>query len=66
MAQWINLQRINRFVNPMRWYISGEKSGDLYLAEPGLTEGCLVNELEAESEKFEAFCRLKYSILCFV
>ena len=36
MVQWTNLQRIE---NPARIYIHCKKSGDLYLAEPGLTAG---------------------------
>ena len=41
MAQWTNLQRTKKFVNPMRLYITCEKSGGLHLAEPGLTAGWL-------------------------
>ena len=39
MAQWTNLQRIEKFENPARLCIHCEKSGGLYLAEPGLTAG---------------------------
>ena len=39
MAQWINLQWIEKFVNGTRLYITCEKSGGLDLAEPGLTAG---------------------------
>ena len=39
MVQWINLQRINRFVNSTRLYIYCEKSGALTLAKPGLMAG---------------------------
>ena len=39
MVQWMNLQRIEKFVNPMRLYITYEKFGGLHLAEPGLTAG---------------------------
>ena len=39
MAQWTNLQRIEKFKNLVRLYINCEKSGGLYLAEPGLTAG---------------------------
>ena len=39
MAQWMNLQRIENFVNGTRQYITCEKSGGLHLAEPGLTAG---------------------------
>jgi len=41
MAQWTNLQRIEKFENLARLYINCEKSGGLYLAEPGLTAGWL-------------------------
>ena len=41
MAQWTNLQRIEKFKNRMRLYITCGKSGGLYLAEPGLTAGWL-------------------------
>ena len=41
MAQWMNLQRIEKFVNRTRLYITCEKSGGLHLAEPGLTAGWL-------------------------
>ena len=34
---WMNLQRIENFVNGSRLYITCEKSGGLHLAEPGLT-----------------------------
>ena len=39
MAQWTNLQRIEKFENLARLCIHCEKSGGLYLAEPGLTAG---------------------------
>ena len=39
MAQWKNIQRINRFVNPTLPYISSKQSGGLYLAEPDLAAG---------------------------
>ena len=39
--QETNLQRIEKFKNPMRLYINSEKSGGLYLAELGLTAGWL-------------------------
>ena len=39
MVQWTNLQRIEKFVNPMRLYITCEKSGGLHLAELGCTAG---------------------------
>ena len=41
MAQWTNLQRIEKFENWTRLYITCGKSGGLYLAEPGLTAGWL-------------------------
>ena len=39
MAQWMNLQWIENFVNGTRLYTTCEKSGGLHLAEPGLTAG---------------------------
>ena len=39
MAQWMNLQQIEKFVNGTRLCITCEKSGGLHLAEPGLTAG---------------------------
>ena len=39
MAQWTNLQRIEKFENRTRLYITCGKFGGLYLAEPGLTAG---------------------------
>ena len=41
MVQWMNLQRIKKFINGTRLYITSEKSGALHLAEPGLTAGWL-------------------------
>ena len=39
MAQWANLQQIEKFVNRMRLCITCEKSGGMHLAEPGFTAG---------------------------
>ena len=39
MVQWTDLQRIEKFKNPVRLCIHCEKSGGLYLAKPGLTAG---------------------------
>ena len=39
MAQWPKFQRIKKFINPTRLYITYGKSGGLHLAEPGLTAG---------------------------
>ena len=44
MAQWMNLQRIEKFVNGTQLYITGEKSGGLHLAEPGLMAGWLAGQ----------------------
>ena len=51
-----------------------EKSGGLYLAEPGLTAGWLAgrqagwlaDKIWARLEILNACCRLKYSIFCFL
>ena len=74
MVQWTNLQRIEKFENRTRLYITCEKSGGLYLAEPGLTAGwlagwqagSLADEIWARLEILNACCRLKYSIFRFV
>ena len=39
MAQWTNLQRIEKLENPAQLCIHCVKSGGLYLAEPGLMAG---------------------------
>ena len=39
MAQWMNLQRIKRYINPMQLYITREKSGGRHLVKLGLTAG---------------------------
>ena len=74
MAQWTDLQRIEKFVNGMRLYIICEKSGGLHLAEPGLMAGWLAgwlsvrpaDEIWAKLEILKAWCRSKNSILRFV
>ena len=71
MAQWTNLQRIEKFVNGTRLYITCEKSGGLHLAEPGLTAGWLAgrpaDEISARLEiLLKACCRSKNSIFCFI
>ena len=65
MAQWTNLQRIEKFENLARLYINCEKSGGLYLAEPGVTAGWLADEILARLEILNACYRSKYSIFCF-
>ena len=70
MAQWMNLQRIENFVNGTRLYITCEKSGGLHLAEPGLMAGrlagWLADEIWARLEILKACCRSKNLILHFV
>ena len=66
MAQWMNLQQIEKFVNETRLYITCEKSGGLHLAEPGLTAGWLADEIWARLEILKACCRSKNSIFRFV
>ena len=39
MAHWINVLRINGFVNPTRLLLLCEKTGALAIVEPGLTAG---------------------------
>ena len=64
MAQLTNLQRIEKFVNGTRLYITCEKSGGLHLAEPGLTAGWLAGRRNFEILK--AWCRSKNSIFRLV
>ena len=66
MAQWMNLQQIEKFENLTRLYINCEKSEDLYLAESGLMAGWLADEIWARLEILKTCCRLKYSIFRFV
>ena len=56
MAQWTNLQRIEKFENPTRLYINCEKSGGLYLAELSLTAGWLADEIWARFEILKTYC----------
>ena len=60
MVQWPNLQRIKRFVNPTRLYISCEKAGGQCLAEPGLTACSQADKIWAKFEVLKAYCRSKY------
>ena len=39
MAQWTNLQQIEKFINQTQLYITCEKFGGLHLVELGLTAG---------------------------
>ena len=39
MAHWINVLRINGFVNPTQLPLLCEKTGALAIVEPGLTAG---------------------------
>ena len=57
MVQWMNLQRMEKFVNGTRLYITCEKSRGLHLAEPSLTAGWLADEIEI----LKACCRSKNS-----
>ena len=66
MAQWMNLQRMEKFVNGMQLYITCEKSGCLHLAEPGLTAGWLADKFWARHEILKACYRSKNSIFRFV
>ena len=66
MAQWMNLQRIKKFVYPMRLYMTCEKSGDLYLAEPDLTVGSPADEIWARLKilKFAVDQNIRFSAFC--
>ena len=50
MVQWTNLQWIEKFENLTRLFINCEKSGGLYLVEPGLAAGWLSDEIWAKLE----------------
>ena len=63
MAQWMDLQRIKKFVNRTRLYATCEKSGGLHLVEPGFMAGWL--EIYARLEILKGCCRSKYSIFRF-
>ena len=45
MAQWMNLQQVEKFVNWMRLYMTCEKSGSLHQVEPGVMAGRLASRL---------------------
>ena len=70
MAQWMNLQRIEKFINQTRLYITCEKFEGLHLVELGLTAGWLAvrpaDEIWVRLEILKACCRSKYSIFHFV
>ena len=64
MAQWTNLQRIEKFKNRTQLYITCGKSGGLYLAEPGLTAGWLAGRRNlGEARDFQ--CLLQIEIFDF-
>ena len=60
MAQWMDFQRIEKFINQTRLYATCEKSGGLHLAKPSLTAGWLADEIWARLEILKACCRSKY------
>ena len=66
MAHWMNLQQIEIFVNPVRLYITSERSGGLHLVEPGLMAGSLADEIWAGLEILKACSKSKYLIFRFV
>ena len=66
MAQWMNLQQIENFVNGTRLYKTCEKSGGLHLAEPVLMAGWLADEIWARLEILKACCRSINLIFRFV
>ena len=65
MAKWRNLQQIEKFVNRTRLYVTCEKSGGLYLAEPSLMAGRLADKIWARREILKARCRSEYLIFHF-
>ena len=64
MAQWVNRLWNNIFVNLPPLPLSCEISGALHLAQPDLTAGRLVDEIQVNFEIIG--CRLKYSSFQFV
>ena len=57
MAQWTNIQRNKKFVNPMRLHIT---YGGLHLAKPGITAG-----KQAVSQGDEIWARFEILKACF-
>ena len=53
MAQWINLNRNNSFVNQMRLSLLCEKSGAILLVLVGLTGGRQSDERLVDLKKFK-------------
>ena len=45
MVQWMNVQRIKGFANPMQLYITCKRSEGLHLAELGLMPGYLTDKI---------------------
>ena len=72
MAQWMDLQQIEKFVNRMQLYATCEKSGGLHLAERGPMAGWLAGwqagwlTIWARLKILKASCRSKYLIFRFV
>ena len=48
--------QIEKFKNPTQLYINCEKSESLYLEEPGLTAGNMLNEIQARLDILKACC----------
>ena len=66
MAQWVNRLRNKIFVNPPPLPLLYEISGALHLAQPGLTAGWQVDEIQVNFEIFKVGYRSKYSTCRFV
>ena len=67
MAQWTNVNRNNRFVNPPPLPWLSEISGALHLALPGLTaEGRQADEIQVNFKNLKTHCRSKHSSFRFV
>ena len=71
MAQWVNRLQNKIFVNPpplplLRPPLLCEISGAIHLAQPGLTAGRLVDEIQVNFEIFQVGCRSKYTTCRFV
>ena len=71
MAQWVvNRLRNYIFINPLPLPLLCEISGDLHLAQPGLTAGRQAgrqaDEIQVNFQIFKVGCRSKYSTCHFV
>ena len=63
----VDISLVDRKIrNWTQLYATCEKSGALHLVEHSLTAGWVADEIWSRLEILKAFCRLEYSIFCFV